>query len=56
MNDFWLTIAQLTINGIAVGAIYALVALGIVLIYKPPKCLTLPTVTCWWSRPSVPGA
>ena len=32
MNDFWLTFAQLTVNGIAVGAIYALVALGIVLI------------------------
>ena len=39
MNDFWLTIAQLTINGIAVGAIYALVALGIVLIYKATEVL-----------------
>jgi branched-chain amino acid transport system permease protein len=39
MNDFWLTFAQLTVNGIAVGAIYALVALGIVLIYKATEVL-----------------
>lgn len=32
-------IAQLTVNGIAVGAIYALVALGIVLIYKATEVL-----------------
>jgi len=31
--------AQLTVNGIAVGAIYALVALGIVLIYKATEVL-----------------
>ncbi len=39
MNDFWLTFAQLSVNGIAVGAIYALVALGIVLIYKATEVL-----------------
>jgi branched-chain amino acid transport system permease protein len=39
MNDFWLTFAQLTVNGIAVGAIYALVALGLVLIYKATEVL-----------------
>jgi branched-chain amino acid transport system permease protein len=39
MNDFWQTLAQLTVNGIAVGAIYALVALGIVLIYKATEVL-----------------
>jgi branched-chain amino acid transport system permease protein len=39
MNDFWITFAQLTVNGIAVGAIYALVALGLVLIYKATEVL-----------------
>jgi branched-chain amino acid transport system permease protein len=39
MTEFLQTIAQLTINGIAVGAIYALVALGIVLIYKATEVL-----------------
>ncbi len=39
MNDFLSTFAQLTVNGIAVGAIYALVALGIVLIYKATEVL-----------------
>ena len=39
MNDFWTTFAQLTVNGIAVGAIYALVALGLVLIYKATEVL-----------------
>jgi branched-chain amino acid transport system permease protein len=39
MNEIWSTLAQLTINGIAVGAIYALVALGIVLIYKATEVL-----------------
>lgn len=33
------TFAQVTVNGIAVGAIYALVALGIVLIYKATEVL-----------------
>lgn len=39
MNAFWTTFAQLTLNGIAVGAIYALVALGLVLIYKATEVL-----------------
>jgi branched-chain amino acid transport system permease protein len=39
MNPFWTTFAQLTVNGIAVGAIYALVALGLVLIYKATEVL-----------------
>jgi len=39
MHDFWPTFAQLTVNGIAVGAIYALVALGLVLIYKATEVL-----------------
>lgn len=39
MNDSWLVLAQLTLNGVAVGAIYALVALGIVLIYKATEVL-----------------
>ncbi len=39
MNDTWLVLAQLTLNGVAVGAIYALVALGIVLIYKATEVL-----------------
>ena len=39
MNAFWTTFAQLTVNGIAVGAIYALVALGLVLIYKATEVL-----------------
>ena len=33
------TFAQLTVNGIAVGAVYALVALGLVLIYKATEVL-----------------
>ena len=39
MNDTWVVLAQLTLNGVAVGAIYALVALGIVLIYKATEVL-----------------
>ena len=39
MNDTLPVIAQLTVNGIAVGAIYALVAIGIVLIYKATEVL-----------------
>lgn len=47
--------AQVTVNGIAVGAIYALVALGIVLIYKATEVLNfahgdllvLASVTAW---------
>lgn len=35
----WEVFAQVTVNGIAVGAIYALVALGIVLIYKATEVL-----------------
>ncbi|MBN8194660.1 hypothetical protein JI667_21420, partial [Bacillus sp. NTK074B] len=31
--------AQLTVNGIAVGAIYALVAMGVVLIHKATEVL-----------------
>lgn len=39
MNPSLQVFAQLTVNGIAVGAIYALVALGIVLIYKATEVL-----------------
>ena len=39
MNSSLQVIAQLSANGIAVGAIYALVALGIVLIYKATEVL-----------------
>ncbi len=39
MNAALTTLAQLTLNGIAVGAIYALVALGLVLIYKATEVL-----------------
>jgi branched-chain amino acid transport system permease protein len=39
MNASLDTWAQLTVNGIAVGAIYALVALGMVLIYKATEVL-----------------
>ncbi len=39
MNTSLQVFAQLTANGIAVGAIYALVALGIVLIYKATEVL-----------------
>lgn len=39
MNQTLETLAQLSINGIAVGSIYALVALGIVLIYKATEVL-----------------
>jgi branched-chain amino acid transport system permease protein len=39
MNTSIQVFAQLTVNGIAVGAIYALVALGIVLIYKATEVL-----------------
>jgi branched-chain amino acid transport system permease protein len=39
MNSSLQVFAQLTANGIAVGAIYALVALGIVLIYKATEVL-----------------
>lgn len=35
----WEVFAQVTVNGVAVGAIYALVALGIVLIYKATEVL-----------------
>ena len=35
----WQVFAQLTVNGIAVGAIYALVALGLVLTYKATEVL-----------------
>jgi branched-chain amino acid transport system permease protein len=39
MNEGAQVFAQLTANGIAVGAIYALVALGVVLIYKATEVL-----------------
>ena len=39
MNGTLQVLAQLSINGIAVGAIYALVALGLVLIYKATEVL-----------------
>ena len=39
MNTSWHVFAQLTVNGVAVGAIYALVALGLVLIYKATEVL-----------------
>jgi branched-chain amino acid transport system permease protein len=39
MNSAFELFAQVTMNGIAVGAIYALVALGIVLIYKATEVL-----------------
>jgi branched-chain amino acid transport system permease protein len=39
MSDWLPVFAQLTVNGIAVGAIYALVAIGIVLIYKATEVL-----------------
>ena len=39
MNEGTQVFAQLTANGIAVGAIYALVALGVVLIYKATEVL-----------------
>ncbi len=39
MNTSLQVFAQLTVNGIAVGAIYALVALGLVLIYKATEVL-----------------
>lgn len=39
MNTGVLVFAQLTVNGIAVGAIYALVALGLVLTYKATEVL-----------------
>jgi branched-chain amino acid transport system permease protein len=39
MNQSLEVLAQLTVNGVAVGAIYALVALGIVLIYKATEVL-----------------
>lgn len=39
MNASIQVLAQLTVNGVAVGAIYALVALGIVLIYKATEVL-----------------
>lgn len=39
MNASLQTLAQLTLNGVAVGAIYALVALGLVLIYKATEVL-----------------
>ena len=41
MNDSVQVFAQLTANGVAVGAIYALVALGVVLIYKATEVLNL---------------
>ncbi|MDH4377320.1 MAG: branched-chain amino acid ABC transporter permease [Ramlibacter sp.] len=39
MTELLPVFAQLTVNGIAVGAIYALVAIGIVLIYKATEVL-----------------
>lgn len=39
MSDGFQVFAQLTVNGISVGAIYALVALGVVLIYKATEVL-----------------
>jgi branched-chain amino acid transport system permease protein len=39
MSSGWEIFAQVTVNGIAVGSIYALVALGIVLIYKATEVL-----------------
>lgn len=39
MNNAFEVFAQVTVNGIAVGAIYALVALGMVLIYKATEVL-----------------
>lgn len=39
MSELLPVFAQLTVNGIAVGAIYALVAIGIVLIYKATEVL-----------------
>lgn len=39
MNSAWEIFAQVTVNGIAVGAIYALVAMGIVLIHKATEVL-----------------
>lgn len=39
MTTSWEIFAQLTVNGIAVGAIYALVAMGIVLIHKATEVL-----------------
>ncbi|WP_417599432.1 branched-chain amino acid ABC transporter permease [Pararhodobacter oceanensis] len=39
MNTAWEVFAQVTVNGIAVGAIYALVAMGIVLIHKATEVL-----------------
>jgi len=39
MTSGWEIFAQVTVNGIAVGSIYALVALGIVLIYKATEVL-----------------
>jgi branched-chain amino acid transport system permease protein len=39
MNAFMQLFAQLTVNGISVGAVYALVALGLVLTYKATEVL-----------------
>lgn len=39
MNDALMVFLQLSVNGIAVGAIYAMVALGLVLIYKATEVL-----------------
>ena len=41
MNTDLVQILQLTINGVAIGSIYALVALGLVLTYKATEVLTV---------------
>lgn len=62
MNASLQVFAQLTANGIAVGAIYALVALGIVLIYKATEVLNFAhgdllvvSAFCAWGLISVIG-
>lgn len=62
MNASLQVFAQLTANGIAVGAIYALVALGIVLIYKATEVLNFAhgdllvvSAFCAWGLISVMG-
>ncbi len=49
----WDKLVQLLVNGVTLGSVYALVALGFSMIYGILKLLTSPTATwSWWARSS----
>ena len=56
MESELLKFTQLLVTGLVTGSVYALVALGFVLIYKSTSIINFAQEnSCWWGRTSVCG-